>query len=422
MSQLDDSQIASPRSTKQRHADTVIIGGAVMGSALAYFLTEDDSYDQSVAVIEADPTYERASTPLSGGSFRQQFSTALNVKVSQYALDFIDQWHALVEVNGESPELGFVDTGYLFLIDQERLANYQASHEVQRSCGAGVRMLDPKALNEEFSYLNTDGLVAGSLGTREGTLDPWAFMSGFRQRARSKGAEYITGRVVGVNRGSTRPGAKQSSGQNGDSVDPIQSVTLGSGEIITCRRVVNCAGVRANQVAEMVGLGVPVEARSRTSFVFDCRTPIDNQFPLTIDTSGVHVRREGTQYLSGTVPRNDIAVDPMDTNARVDEFEDLIWPALANRIPQFDAINLTSSWGGHYSYNTLDHNMVVGPSPVEDFYFCNGFSGHGLQQAPAVGRGLAELIIHGSYQSLDLEELGYDRVMRQEPVLETNII
>lgn len=402
-------------STKQRHADTVIIGGAVMGSALAYFLTEDDSYDQSVAVIEADPTYERASTPLSGGSFRQQFSTALNVRVSQYALDFIDQWHTRVEVDGESPELRFVDTGYLFLIDQERLANYQASHEVQRSCGAGVRMLDPTALNAEFSYLNTDGLVAGSLGTREGTLDPWAFMSGFRQRARSNGAEYITGQVVGVNRGDA-----QQRGSQHDS--PIQSVTLASGEVMTCRRVVNCAGVRANQVAAMVGLDVPIEARSRTSFVFDCRTPIDNQFPLTIDTSGVHVRREGTQYLSGTVPRNDVAVDPMDTRARVDEFEDLIWPALANRIPQFDAINLTSSWGGHYAYNTLDHNMVVGSSPVADFYFCNGFSGHGLQQAPAVGRGLAELIIHGNYQSLDLEELGYDRVLRQEPVLETNII
>lgn len=386
--------------------DTVLIGGAVMGSAIAYFLSEHPNYDGSIAVIEPDPTYEKASTPLSGGSFRQQFSTDLNVKVSQFALDFIDQWVELVGVEGEAPSLDFNDTGYLFLIDAEREAAYRASHEVQLACGVGVDLLDAAQLARSHPYIDNAGLVGASLGTREGTLDPWAFMQGFRGKARANGVVYLNDRVTAID-------------VQGEMVRGVQ---LASGESIACASVVNCAGVRANEIAEMVGLSVPVEARSRTTFVFDCRVPIEQVFPLTIDTSGVHVRREGTQYLAGAVPRNDVAVDPTDTRARSDEFEEIIWPALAARIPQFDEIHLTSSWGGHYAYNTLDHNMIVGASPVEGFYFCNGFSGHGLQQAPGVGRAITELIVDGAYQTLDLAPLGYERVVAGTPIVETNII
>ncbi len=395
--------------TRSAHYDTIVIGGAVMGSSLAYFLSERarrENVDHSVLVIEADPTYEKASTPLSGGSIRQQFSTPLNVLVSQFGLEVIENWHEWVEVDGQSPELGFVDTGYLFLIDEDRLEGFRQSHAVQRSCGASVELLEIDELAGRFPYLNLDGLVAASLGSREGTFDPWAFMSGFKQRARANGVTYGTDRVIGI-------GLTQGS---------ISSVSLASGAVLPCSQVVNCAGVRANQVAQMVGLQIPVEARIRTSFVFECRTSIDQIFPLTIDTSGVHVRREGKQFLSGTEPQSDVAVDPEDTRARNEEFEDKIWPALAKRIPQFDEIRVTSSWGGHYAYNTLDHNMVVGSSPINGFFFCNGFSGHGLQQAPAVGRGLSELIFDGSYQTLDLSPLGYERILLGEPVVETNII
>ncbi len=394
------------QSHSQRHFGTVIIGGAVMGSAAAYFLTEHPDYDETVCVVEPDPTYEKASTPRSGGSFRQQFSTPLNVSVSQFGLDFVDDWFDRVQVDGDAPDLGFRDTGYLFLIDEHRLAGYQASHQVQKDCGADVRLLEPSELKAEFPYLNTDGLVSASLGAREGTLDPWAFMNGFRQRARANGASYLADKATGIVGGT----------------GTLKEVQLASGESITAQRIINCAGPRANEVAAMVGLDLPVEPRIRSSFVFDCRTPIDQVFPLTIDTTGVHVRREGTQYLAGTVPLDDVAVDPDDLQVRSNEFEEIVWPSLANRIPQFDQISLTSSWAGHYAYNTLDHNMIVGTTPVDGFYFCSGFSGHGLQQAAAVGRGLAELIVHGSYRSLDLSPLGYERVLRNEPVLEVNII
>lgn len=377
-----------------------------MGSAVAYFLSEHESFDGDILVVEADPTYERASTPLSGGSFRQQFSNELNIKASQFALDFIDDWHDRTHVEGHAPDLGFVDTGYLFLIDEPRLGDFEASHHVQRDCGAPVRLLSPSDLGVEFPHINSAGLVAASLGQREGTLDPWAFMRGFSLRARSHGVEYVHDQVIGI-----------------DVADhTVRSVRLACGATINCSRVVNCAGVRANELADMVGLGVPIEARSRTSFVFDCREPIEGQFPLTIDTSGVHVRREGHQYLSGAVPTDDRAVDPNNTKARVGEFEELIWPALSARIPQFDQISLRASWGGHYAYNTLDHNMIVGVSPIGGFYFCNGFSGHGLQQAPAVGRAIAEMIVHGSYQTLDFGPLGFDRILANKPVVESNII
>ena len=394
-----------------KHFDTLIIGGAVMGSSAAYWLSENTDYDANIAVIEPDPTYVRSSTALSEASIRHQFSQPVNIKLSMFATEFFSNFHAHVQVNGEAPELPFHETGYLFLATADGMENLIANHEIQKKCGAEVVLLSPSEIKERFPYMNTDDLECGSLGTRnEGTLDAFSLMQGLKLRARHNGVEYLHNRVVSIN-------VDKSKGL-------VKEVKLDSGETISCSRVINCAGPRSKWIAEMVGLKLPVEPRIRAAFVFDCREELKGQtLPLTIDPSGVHVRTDPPNFLAGAPPANDSEVDPDDFEVRSEEWEENIWPVLAHRIPAFEKIKVTSSWAGHYAYNTLDQNAIIGAcEKLSNFFFCNGFSGHGFQQSPGVGRGLSELIIYGKYKSLDLTELGYDRVIKNEPFLEKAVI
>ena len=205
----------------------------------------------------------------------------------------------------------------------------------------------------------------------------------------------------------------------------ITAVRLADGTSIGCGAVVNCAGSGGPAVAAMARIAIPVEARRRYVFTFTCRERVEN-CPLLVDVSGVYVRPEGQGFICGASPpagedpawRDD---DPATHEVDHRFFEDVVWPALAHRVPAFEAIRPGPAWAGPYDMCLLDHNAIVGRAG-ENVYLCNGFSGHGLQQAPAVGRGLAELIVHGRYVTLDLSDLGYERVTAMRPLLERNVI
>ena len=394
-----------------KHFDTLIIGGAVMGSSTAYWLSENPDYDGNIVVIEPDPTYAQSSTALSEASIRHQFSQPVNIKLSMFATEFFSNFHNHVEVNGEAPELPFHETGYLFLASKDGMGNLIDNHEIQKKCGAEVVLLSPSEIKKRFPYMKTDDLEGGSLGIKnEGTLDAFSLMQGLKLRARHNGVEYLNDRVISI--------------IFDESKGLVREVKLDSGEILSCSRVVNCAGPRARWIAEMVGLELPVEPRIRAAFVFDCREVLNGQtLPLTIDPSGVHVRTDPPHFLAGAPPANDLEVDPDDFKVRGEEWEENIWPVLAHRIPAFEKIKVMSSWAGHYAYNTLDQNAILGTcETLPNFFFCNGFSGHGFQQSPGVGRGLSELITYGEYRSLDLTELDYSRVLKNEPFLEKAVI
>ncbi len=389
--------------------DVVIVGGALMGSAIAYFISENPDFDGSVLVVEPDPTYENAQSTRSGNSFREQFSNPLNIRISQFGLEFLDDFENRVAVNGDAPDLNFRGTGYLFLATtDEQLDTLHADHLIQLAEGANVQMLGHDDIKQKFPYMDVDVLVGARFGSeREGSIDGWALLLGFRQRARANGVTYVADRVVGIERDGDR----------------VTSARLESGQNVSCGYLVNAAGTRAKLIAEMVGLDLPVEPRSRTTFVFDCRAPIEQNVPLTVTPEGVHFRRERQHYVTGGVPVDDRAVAYDDLRTRTAEFEEIIWPVLARYVPQFERIAIMASWGGHYAYNVLDHNLIIGPAPdLGNFFFANGFSGHGLQQSPAVGRAVSELIVYGTYRSLDLSPLGYDRVLRNEPFIESAII
>ncbi|OHC54431.1 MAG: FAD-dependent oxidoreductase [Rhodobacterales bacterium RIFCSPHIGHO2_02_FULL_62_130] len=397
--------------------DVVIVGGAVIGSAVAYFLTANPDFNGSVLVVERDPTYAKASTSLSSSSIRTQFSNPINVRISQFGSAFIKGFAKTMQVAGEAPpDLNFHQGGYLFLANSaEQEATLRENHQVQVACGADVVLWDQEALHRAFPHLNVEDIRLASYGqSGEGWFSNTGLMNGFKAKAREQGADYVTDEVVAI-------------GRTGDNVT---SVTLKSGAVVQAGTVVNASGPRAALTARMAGLDVPVEPRKRTLFVFDCaKTPEGSagvnggRLPLMIDPSGVFCRPEGRFFLSGAAPVEDPAVDWDDFEPRWPEFEDIIWPALANRSAQFEAIKVVNQWAGHYDFNTLDHNLIVGRHPqVTNFIFANGYSGHGLQQGPAAGRGVAELIIYNGYRSLDLTEVGYERILENRPFLEKAVI
>lgn len=397
--------------------DVVIVGGAVIGSAVAYFLTANPDFTGSVLVVERDPSYLRAATSLSSSSIRTQFSNPINVKISQFGSEFIQNFAHTMQVAGETPpDLNFHPGGYLFLANTpEQAQTLRENHQVQRACGADVVLWDQEQLARAFPHLRVDDLLLASYGqSGEGWFNNTGLMYGFKAKAREQGAEYVTDEVVAIGRAGDR----------------VTSVTLKSGAVVKAGIIVNASGPRAALTARMAGLDVPVEPRKRTLFVFDCaKTPEGSatvnqgRLPLMIDPSGVFCRPEGRFFLSGAVPVADPAVDWDDFEPRYEEFEDMIWPALAERSPAFEAIKVVNQWAGHYDFNTLDHNLIVGRHPeVTNFIYANGFSGHGLQQGPAAGRGVSELIIHGGFRTLDLTEVGYERIIENRPFLEKAVI
>ena len=405
--------MASPRFGPPRRAtyDIVIVGGAVIGSSIAYWLTRNPAFDGSVLVVERDSTYEFSSTTLSTSAIRQQFSNPINVKISQFGVEFIRAFPDIMApcFPGETPpNLGFKEYGYLYCCSPEGVDAARQRVELQRSLGAHTVFLDPDAILERFPYLNVEDLGGAAWGAAaEGWFDSTGLMQGFRRAARMAGVDYIDNEVVDLERERDR----------------VTAVRLKTGERIACGQIVNAAGPRARTIANMAGLDIPVEPRKRHSFVFACATPVPGRMPNVIDLTGTFVRPEHKLFLTGNKPTPDEAAAVDDFETKHDEFEEYIWPALAHRIPQFEAIKVQQFWTGHYAFNTLDHNAIVGRHPdVRNFLFANGFSGHGLQQSPAVGRGVSELIIHGKYQTLDLSPLCYERIPANQPFLEEAVI
>lgn len=388
--------------------DVVIVGGGVIGSATAYFLAACPDFNGRIAVIEKDPSYQSGATGRSAGSIRQQFSTPENVAISRFGATFLKNIGDWLEVEGQRPDVQLQEKGYLFLASRGGLEILRNSHGVQRAGGAQVVLLDPEGLRQRFPWISVEGLAAGSLGLAdEGWFDPFALLQAFRAKARSLGVTYLADTVTDLE----QIGHK------------IQGVRLASGARLACGWLVNAAGIQGRRVARMAGLEIPVHPRKRCVFVFDCRERLQH-CPLVIDPSGLYFRPEGEGYICGISPAEGEA-DPDCEDLEVDHhlFEERLWPLLAERVPAFEAIKLTGAWAGHYDVNSFDQNAILGPHPdVTNFLFANGFSGHGLQQSPAVGRGLMEQIVYGEWRSLDLSRFSFERIGRNEPVRELAVV
>ena len=399
------------RSPELCRYDVVIVGGAMFGSSVAWFLINNVDFDGSVLVVEKDPTYEHSSTAKSNSCIRQQFSREINVRVSQYGAEYIKGFRSKMGDDPRVPAVQFRNFGYMYLADNEAFANVlNENQQLQSACGAGTKIMTADEIKRAYPFYYMGDIVAGSHNrVDEGYFDGSTLFDWWKRLAQENGAEYISNEVVSMQCNSA--GSK------------VETVVLASGDTISCGVVVNASGPRAVQTSQMAGLEIPVEPRKRYSFSFSAEKPLDSALPLTIDPSGVHMRSDGNRYLAGCRPDKDLAVDYNDFEQNHSLWEEKVWPAIAHRIPQFEAIKLNNAWVGHYAYNTFDQNAILGPhTEVENFLFVNGFSGHGLQQSPAMGRGTAELIVYGEYRSLDLSPFNYARLKAGQPFVERAII
>lgn len=398
---------AAKDGARMERCDVAIVGGGVIGCAVAYFLTADPAFDGTVAVIERDPSYRTASSALSASSIRQQFSTPENIALSRFGIDFLRRATEHLSVEGDPVDLGLREQGYLYLATPAGTETLHANHAVQRAAGAEVALLEPDALAARFPWLAVDDVALGSLGlSGEGWFDGYALLQAFRRKAKAAGARFVTGEVTGIERSGNR----------------IAAVTLADGGRIACGMLLNAAGPQARRVAALAGVPLPVAARKRCVFVFACREALPG-CPLVIDPSGVWFRPEGAQFIAGAPPPPDRDPDTQDLTVEHDLFEEILWPALAQRVPAFEAVRVTGAWAGHYEYNEVDQNAILGPHPeIANLLFANGFSGHGLQQSPGVGRGIAEWIAYGGWRTLDLSVFAYDRLAAGRRVVERCVI
>jgi glycine/D-amino acid oxidase-like deaminating enzyme len=391
--------------------DVVIVGGAMFGSSLAWWLTQTPGFDGTVLVIERDPSYQFASTSHTNSCIRQQFSSTINIQVSQFGAQFIKNFRTFMGDDPEVPHLALQSFGYMYLADTPEFAQtLLRNQQIQMSLGAGTKHLSRDEIAAAYPFYQLDDILAGNHNLiDEGYFDGGTMFDWFKRKAKRGGVEFINDEVVAM----TKAG-------DGKTID---TVVLKSGNSVGCGTVVNASGPRAIATAQMAGISLPVEPRKRYTFIFDAADPLDRDLPLTIDPSGVHLRSDGKYYMAGCPPDDDPAVAFDDFTFDHSLWENKVWPAIATRIPQFERIKVINEWVGHYAYNTLDQNAILGRhSEIGNFMFMNGFSGHGLQQSPAIGRGVAELIAYGEYRSLDLTPFDYQRIETKRSMVEQAII
>lgn len=403
------------RESVQAAADIVIAGGAVIGSSVAFHLAADPAFTGKIVVVEKDPTYAFSSSALSAASIRQQYSSAVNIRISLFGIRFLREIGERLAVGDDRPVIDLHEGGYLYLGSPGEGAQVlRENNALQVGEGADIAIMDRAALAARFPFLSLDGIELGSYGVSgEGWFDGWGLMQAFRKKARSLGVTYVEGEVVDVEREGGR----------------VTAVRLADGQRIACGALVNAAGASGARVlAGKAGVAIPVYPHKRCVFTFHCKGDVARA-PLLIDVSGVWCRpegrpgAEGQMFLCGGGPMRDETEDTADFEVEWNLFEEHYWPTLAERIPAFEQIRPGRAWAGHYDMNRLDHNGIVGQAgDLANFYVATGFSGHGLQQAPAVGRGIAELIVHGAYRTLDLGDLGFERIPANRPLLERNVI
>lgn len=391
-------------------SDVAIIGGGVIGSSLAYFLASDPGFDGKITVFEKDPSYEFSTSARSMASIRQQFSTSENVAISNFGYSFLKNVGEHLAVDGEPADIQFRDGGYLFFAEEGSRTAFDKKLKIQRDGGADVERIEgADALSERFPWANTEDLSFAHLGrSQEGWFDGYGLTRALRKKAISLGVEYREVTVTGIER-------------NGNRVD---AVIIDGNERVPVGTLVNASGARARWTAEMAGIeDLPVSPRKRCVFFCECREPVP-QGLLVIDSSGTYFRAEGNGFLCGRSPGpGEEDLENTDFDVDFSQFDEYLWPTLAHRVPAFEAIKQVSAWGCHYAMCLLDANAILGPHPeVSNFLFANGFSGHGMQQSPAVGRGLAEWISYGEYRSLDLSPFGFERILAGRPLEETEVI
>lgn len=396
---------------KQKSYDVIIVGGGIMGSSTAYHLIQADP-NLKVVVIEKDLAYEKASTTLSMVNTRIQFTLKENVQISQYALEVFEQFGEAMEVDGKKPEIFFKKEGNLILIDEKGEPAARKAFEMQKSLGCNVAWWSPEQVKAKYPiYENLNGIVGATFGPDDGHFDAYALLMGYKKKAISLGVEYVENEVVEL--------LTEASENGSGSRKKICGVKIASGETIASSHVVNCTGAWATRMLKTIDIDIPMDPIKRQVFAAEPEFKVDYPLPLTFLPSGFYFRTEtGGLLLMGF----SLEEDPVGFDFSWDEerFERL-WGELYDFAPVYESLKLIKGWAGLYAVSLLDANAFLGEWPdISGLYLANGFSGHGLQQGPAVGRYMMELILKKP-PTLDLTIFSPQRILDNKPIEESGI-
>ncbi|MFC5587871.1 NAD(P)/FAD-dependent oxidoreductase [Sporosarcina soli] len=385
-----------------KKADIIIVGGGVMGSSTAYALRKNE-FEGRILVFEKDPSYQYSSTARSAGGFRQLYSTSINIQLSRFSLQVYKKFAEEMEVDGEQAEIDFKQRGYLFLAKDHMLPALEKQMVLQHAQGVPSEILKAHELLDIIPELETGDLAGGLFCKEDGYLDPYSVMQAYRKNAQVLGVEYISAEIAAL---------LAEKGQ-------MTGVQLADGTTYSAPIVINCAGAWGPALSERLGLPLPVVPLKRQMYVLDVAKPLEKMLPLTIDPTGVYFRHEGDKVVAGFSENVKPGIDFKWQRSGFDE----LWPVLAHRVSNFETLKLETGWAGLYDHNTLDQNAIIGEHPqMKGYYVAQGFSGHGMQQAPGVGLGLAELICKGKYETIDLTPLRVERFAENDLVLEDAIV
>jgi glycine/D-amino acid oxidase-like deaminating enzyme len=385
-------------------SDVVIVGGGAIGTSVAYYVKLLDS-GAEVTVVERDPGYALASTPRASGGIRRLFSLPENIELSTYSIAFFQEFPATMAVDAVPADIGLRDNGYLFIVPPSGRDTLRRNHDLQRELGCRVEWLEPDELAHRYPSMYVGDLGAAAFSPDDGWLDPHSVLMGFRAKARSMGVKFRADEVVGFARRDHQ----------------LTAVLLASGRRIEASHVVNAAGAWAKEICAIAGVTVPIEPMRRFEHYFECQDRIE-PLPYVKDTRRLAFRPEGKGY-SGGVPT---IGEPRGFNFEVDTgyFERTVWPALAHRFPKFERTRCLRTLPGLYDQNDFDGTPFVGPGAggLGNFHMLAGFSGHGLMHAPGCGRAMAELLVTGAFQTIDLSRFGWQRLLDGAPLRERGII
>lgn len=389
-----------PDDRVQSSADVVIVGGSVVGSSSAWNLRQD-GFDGRIVVIERDDTYQRASASLAMGGIRQQFCTAVTVKMVQHSVALWKEFDRRLAAPGFAPKTRFHQRGYLFLADKTNSSALMRRYEQERRAGALVQLLARDDIGRIVPGLVLDDIVFGVLGPQDGYATPREVLKGFRHAASESAVEYVCDEVVAIDVAG------------GD----VSAVKLASGTTLETPLVVNAAGPWAGDVAALAGLAVPVKPMRQMLFRATLPHYWPTRFPMVIDPGGVHWRHEDPES-TGEPDRIIVAFtkwdEPLEENfsPAMERWSAEFLPALVRRVPSFSRLTDVEGWAGLYEM-TPDHNPVIGEHPaLRGFIFANGFSGHGLMMSPATGKIVSELVRTGRSTTFDVSIFAPDRFER----------
>lgn len=380
--------------------DVIIVGGGIMGCCTAYYLLNMQD-NLNVAIIERDPTYERASTPLSNGNIRHQFALKENIQISQYTFDVLSKFGETMQVGETKPNVGFVPTGNLFIVNSEGRDSAEKGLAKQKEQGCDVNWISKESLSKQYGLFELNGYEGGTFCAKDGKLDPYSMLMGYRAKVTQMGGKFIKDEAIAF--------------ISNDHC--VEAVRLASGNTLKSNIIVNCAGAWGPGLAKTIGVKMPVIPTMRQVFVF--KTPVKDadKLPGVFLPSGLYFQPESHDSI---IIGKSMDSDAVGFNFKWEErrFMEELWPELAEFVPAFETIKLVRGWAGLYDVSTLDKNPFIGQWPeLKGFYIVNGFSGHGLQQGPAVGRYVAEMILARPF-SLDLSVFRPERIQEGKPISE----